>query len=135
MYTSATEGAAARTTEGAPAAVAAPASARVAAPAALRTRRRDRSRRLRTHIRRTWSVGRGRPLYYFLGQKAEGRQADVGETSSSLRMNGAVPGSSIPAAAPDAVAAKDAPATLKTFKAFVNLFLWARSWAPASFAS
>ena len=45
------------------------------------------------------------------------------EISSSLRMNGAVPGSSIPAAAPDAVAAKDAPATLKTVKAFVALFL------------
>ena len=45
------------------------------------------------------------------------------EISSSLRMNGAVPGSSIPAAAPDAVAAKDAPATLKTVKAFVDLFL------------
>ena len=39
-------------------------------------------------------------------------------------MNGAVPGSSIPAAAPDAVAAKDAPATLKTVKAFVALFLY-----------
>ena len=41
------------------------------------------------------------------------------EISSSLRMNGA----SIPAAAADAVAAKDAPATLKTVKAFVDLFL------------
>ena len=45
------------------------------------------------------------------------------EISSSLRMNGALPGGSISAAAPDAVAAKDAPATLKTVKAFVDLFL------------
>jgi hypothetical protein len=46
------------------------------------------------------------------------------EISSSLKgISSDVPGGSIPAAAPHAVAAKDAPATLKTVKAFVDLFL------------
>jgi hypothetical protein len=46
------------------------------------------------------------------------------EISSSLKgISSDVPGGSISAAAPHTVAAKDAPATLKTVKAFVDLFL------------
>jgi len=46
------------------------------------------------------------------------------EISSSLKgISCDVPGGSISAAAPHTVAAKDAPATLKTVKAFVDLFL------------